>query len=314
MENAMIKVRELTKKFGETLAVDRVSFEVTDGEIVGFLGPNGAGKSTTMKMLTCFLPATAGTAEVAGHDVFSASYEVRREIGYMPENVPLYPEMRVREYLTYRAALKRVPFSQRRMRVDEVMEKCWVRDMERKVIGHLSKGYRQRVGLADSLVHNPRILILDEPTAGLDPNQIRQVRQLIRELGREHTILLSTHILPEVEAICERFLIINEGRIAAEGSLNALSRRSGIETEIKGPEKEITAALKKIEGVTQIASSDAGEDYTRYCIDVSGERDARPDVFQAVRQNHWQLRDLHLRTRTLEDLFASITMKEQGHA
>ena len=197
------------------MAVDDVSFEVARGEIVGFLGPNGAGKTTTMRILACYLPATGGAVNVAGYDVFRDSIEVRRRIGYLPENVPLYPEMRVDEYLNYRARLKGVPPKKRRKRVDEVKGLCGLKDVGRRIIGQLSKGFRQRVGLAESMVHDPDLLILDEPTIGLDPNQIRQVRELIKGLAPRHTILISTHILPEVEMTCQRVLIIHRGRIVA---------------------------------------------------------------------------------------------------
>jgi ABC-2 type transport system ATP-binding protein len=218
----MLHVRELTKWWGDVLALDRVSFEVGKGEVVGFLGPNGAGKTTTMRILTGFIPPSGGSAEVDGHDVFLESLEVRSRIGYLPENTPIYPDMRVEEYLTFRAQLKGVSRRERRAAVERVMERCMVRDVARKLVAQLSKGYRQRVGLADALVGNPPLLILDEPTAGMDPNQVRQVRKLIKDLGEEHTILLSTHILPEVEAICSRVVIIHQGRVVANEAMSAL--------------------------------------------------------------------------------------------
>jgi len=243
----MIKVEGLTKKYAGVTAVDGLDFTVEKGEIVSFLGPNGAGKSTTMRILSCYLPATSGRASVSGFDVASQSREVRSRVGYMPENVALYPEMRVQEYLEYRAALKGVRGRRNRQRVNAVKELCSLRDVERKLIGTLSKGYRQRVGLADALLHDPDLLILDEPTIGLDPNQIRQVRQLIKDLGKRHTILLSTHILSEVEMTCSRVLIINKGRIAASDTPEALAGRvrtaGGIRAEIRAGASDLEKAL-----------------------------------------------------------------------
>src|SRR3989440_954554 len=218
----MISVDKLTKYFGPVLAVDNVSFQVDRGEIVGFLGPNGAGKTTTMRILTTFLPATSGVAKVAGYDVMTESMNVRKNIGYLPESVPLYPEMRVEEYLRYRAQLKGVERSARQARIDSSLERCRIREVRRRLIGTLSKGYRQRVGLADAMIHDPLILILDEPTHGLDPVQIRETLALIRELGERRTILLSTHILAEIEAICSRVMIIHRGRLSSDKRMDQL--------------------------------------------------------------------------------------------
>jgi ABC-2 type transport system ATP-binding protein len=218
----VIHVSNLTKYYGDYAAIQDVSFDVPRGQIVGFLGPNGAGKTTTMRILAGFLTATSGRATIDGLDVFWQPLAVRRRIGYMPENCPLYPEMRVNEYLHFRAGIKGMHGRLRRQRLDYVVERCWLTDVRRQLIGTLSKGYRQRVGLADALLADPPVLILDEPTAGLDPAQIRETRKLIRELGQEHTLLLSTHILPEVEMTCERFIIINQGRLAASGLLSEL--------------------------------------------------------------------------------------------
>ena len=239
-EYSVIKVSELTKVYGQTLAVDHVSFEVTKGDIVGFLGPNGAGKSTTLKMLgTCYLPPTAGGATVAGFDIFHQSEDVRRNIGYLPENVPLYMEMKVTEYLTFRGRLRKMERELLRQRIGYVLERCWLKNVEHKTIGHLSKGYRQRVGLADALLHDPPVLILDEPTVGLDPTQIRETRKLIKDLAGQHTVMLSTHILPEVEAVCDRVIVIAGGKIVAQGSPDELraSRRmtARVLLECKGP-------------------------------------------------------------------------------
>src|SRR5262245_3120930 len=215
----MIHVERLTKYYGDYPAVRDVSFHVKEGQVVGFLGPNGAGKSTTMRILAGYLAATSGTATIDGIDVFWNSVEARRRIGYMPESCPLYPEMRVAEYLRFRAGLKGVYGSKRRTRLDYVLQRCWLNDVRRQLIGTLSKGYRQRVGLADALIAEPKVLILDEPTSGLDPSQIRETRALIKELGHEHTVLLSTHILPEVERTCGRVIIIDKGQVALDRSL-----------------------------------------------------------------------------------------------
>jgi gliding motility-associated transport system ATP-binding protein len=218
-----IEVVDIVKRYGPTLAVEGISFTVEPGEVVGFLGPNGAGKTTTMRILTCFIPATSGQARVAGHDVFKESAEVRRKIGYLPENVPLYREMRVREYLSYRAALKRVPRRERARRIDEALELIRITDHQDRIIGHLSKGYRQRVGLADTLVHDPEVLILDEPTVGLDPNQVREVRELVKDLADKRTVLFSTHVIPWVEAVCERVIVIDRGRKVADGMIDEMT-------------------------------------------------------------------------------------------
>src|ERR1700687_5607518 len=248
----IIKVENLSKRYAGVTALSNVSFEVKRGEIVGFLGPNGAGKSTTMRSLTGFIPASAGRAEVAGFDVFEHSIEVRRHIGYMPENNPLYTDMRVNEYLGFRARLKAVPRQKRKARITEAMELCGIEDVRHRVIGLLSKGYRQRVGLADALLAEPDLLILDEPTIGLDPVQIRQVRQLIKDLGKEHTILLSTHILPEVEMTCNRVIIIHHGRILASDTPDSLMKTLNagglIQVEVRGPGTDVQSKLQNVEG------------------------------------------------------------------
>src|SRR5438309_4666151 len=231
----MISVDKLTKYFGPVLAVDRISFQVDKGEIVGFLGPNGAGKTTTMRILTTYLPATSGIAKVAGYDVMTQSLGVRRNIGYLPESVPLYPEMRVDEYIMFRAKLKGVGRKERLSRVEYCLDRCRLKEVRRRLIGTLSKGYRQRVGLADAMVHDPAILLLDEPTSGLDPMQIRETLALIKELGANHTVLLSTHILPEVEAICERVIIINGGRVGFSRTLADIESQAVILLETRGP-------------------------------------------------------------------------------
>jgi ABC-2 type transport system ATP-binding protein len=312
MEN-MIEVKNLTKRFAGCTAVDEVSFTVGKGEIVGFLGPNGAGKSTTMRILSCYLPASGGEAKVAGFDVFRHSLEVRRRIGYLPESTPLYPEMRVDEYLAYRAALKGVGGRRRRQRVNEVKELCGLTDVGRRIVGQLSKGYRQRVGMADALVHDPELVILDEPTIGLDPNQIRQVRDVIRNLSPKHTVLLSTHILPEVEMTCQRVLIINRGKIIASDSPDKLRTRlqggREIIAELRGAKDAVAPQLYKLPGVTKVTTEPDGE-WTRFNIEC-GTEDIRPLVFEAAAKGGWSLRELRQEKQSLEDIFVALTRAEQ---
>jgi ABC-2 type transport system ATP-binding protein len=250
---AAIEVRDLVKDYGPRRAVDHVSFDVERGEIVGFLGPNGAGKTTTLRILTGFMPATGGEARIAGFDIFTRSLEVRRRIGYLPENVPLYPEMRVVDYLWFRAGIKQVPFRDRAGRIHRALESVRISDVADRVIGHLSKGYRQRVGLADVLTHDPEILILDEPTVGLDPNQVREVRDLIKELGRDRTVLFSTHIIPWVEEVCSRALVIARGRVVAEGTVEDLAGRLAGSTLLlvhaRAPWAEVATVVRGAAGV-----------------------------------------------------------------
>jgi len=308
----LIEVKELTKIYGQTLAVDRVSFEVTKGQIVGFLGPNGAGKSTTLKMLTCYLPPTSGGAKVAGFDIFHESRQVREVLGYLPENVPLYTEMRVEEYLEFRGQLRKMPRDERRKRIDYVVERCWLTNVRRKTIGHLSKGYRQRVGLADSLLHNPKVLILDEPTVGLDPTQIRESRKLIRDLGGDHTVILSTHILPEVEAVCDRAIVIAGGRIVAQGSpeeLRASRRMSArVLVECRGAGKEIETILSRLTGVrgVEIVSTDADK-YVTAAVAPKDGYDVREEVARALYSGGFPLREIRLEHATLEEFFVQVT-------
>jgi ABC-2 type transport system ATP-binding protein len=307
----MIEVSDLTKTFGATVAVDRISFGVDRGEIVGLLGPNGAGKTTTMRILTCFLPATAGTAKVAGFDCRNDSLDVRRRVGYLPENVPMYPEMRVREYLMFRAKLKEVPRRQRRQRVDYCMLRCQISDVHRKLLGALSKGYRQRVGLADAMLHDPDLLILDEPTVGLDPIQVREARQLITELGQDHTILLSTHILPEVEMVCKRVVIIAEGRIALDDQLGNLQRDSVITLEVRGPRDKVHQVLETTDGVTSVSDRPGQDGIAAFDIRTKNDQDLREVVSQRAVKNGWTIRQLDLRRRTLEDHFVAAAVRVQ---
>ena len=306
----MIKVENLTKRYAGHTAIRDLNFEVGRGEIMGFLGPNGAGKSTTMRILSSFMPATSGRATIAGFDIFEQSLQARSHLGYMPENVPLYNEMRVTEYLDYRAALKGVPHRRIAERVGDVKELCGLKDVEKKLISSLSKGYRQRVGLADALVHEPDLLILDEPTSGLDPNQIRQVRDLIKNLGKQHTILLSTHILPEVEMTCSRVIIINKGRIEAcdtpENLLSQIRTAGGVLLEAKVGVDEGVEELKKIAGVRDVTAREDG-DWHIFSLRVEAHTDVRTEVFRMAAERHWEVRELTQRKATLEDVFVEIT-------
>ena len=311
----MIEVSNLSKTYGNYVAVSGISFTVKEGEIVGFLGPNGAGKTTTIRVLTCFHPATSGTATIAGHDVFAESMAVRREVGYLPESVPLYTEMRVREYLHFRGKLHGLDRSRRQSAIGRVAERCWIKDVIDRPIAHLSKGYRQRVGLADALLHNPRVLILDEPTVGLDPSQIRETRSLIRELAKDHTVMLSSHILPEVEATCQRIVIIAKGRIVASGTAEELRNRvtgeSRLIAEMKGPESDVSAGLKQLSGVTEVRC-DASNGWTRATVATRG--DLREDIFKLATQRGWPLRELRREVATLEDFFVKIVASSRNSA
>ena len=313
----MIDVKNLTKWYGRVLAVDDISFHVDARQVVGFLGPNGAGKSTTLKILTCFQPATSGTASVAGHDVLSDSLAVRRNIGYMPEHVPLYPEMRVREFLMFRAALRDIPRRRRKAAIDRVAERCWLskpEDMMRRRLGELSRGYRQRVGLADVLLHEPPVLVLDEPTIGLDPAQIRSMRELIRELSVEHTVILSSHILAEVEQTCNQLIIIAGGRIAATGTPAELRQRvvgpSQIIAEMRGGEpRQLIAAVKALKGVRDVSSEPQGK-WNRLTISHDPKQDLRVEVAKLAASKNYELRELRRAVGSLEDFFVQITYKQ----
>ena len=308
----MIEVENLTKTYAGFRAVQGISFHVDKGEIVGFLGPNGAGKSTTMKVLSAYLPPTDGKIRIGGFDVVNDSIEVRKRIGYMPENVPLYTDMRVNEFLRFRAELKKVARRKIKDRVEIVKQLCSLKDVENKIIGTLSKGYRQRVGLADAMVHDPDLLILDEPTIGLDPNQIRAVRDLIKDLGKHHTILLSTHILSEVELTCNRVLVINRGKIEASdtpANLTKLVRGGGsILLEVKALAAEIITKIEALPDIDDVEISLATEEgWTSAKIFAKPGFDAREAVFDVVRQNGWQLRELSRVKATLEEAFVELT-------
>ncbi len=306
----MIDVRNLTKVYPGTVAVSDISFQVAKGEIVGFLGPNGAGKSTTLKILTCFLPPTTGQVQVAGFDVVRDSLEVRRRVGYLPENNPLYPEMRVGEYLNFRAGLKQVPGSRRAKAVADAVERCGLGDVRGRIIGQLSKGYRQRVGLADAIVHDPELVILDEPTVGLDPNQIRQVRDLIRDLGKTHTVLFSSHTLSEVERLCQRVMIINRGRIVADGPLNRVNRiteTGRVRLDVRGAADGAREVLEKAAGVKGVVVAERG-DLRSFLVEPRDERDIRPEIFRAAAQAGWDVVELTMERVSLEDAFAELTV------
>jgi len=309
----MIKVSGVTKKFPARLAVDDVSFEVGRGEIVGFLGPNGAGKTTTMRMLTGYLPQNSGSIEVAGYDIAKHPQEVRRRIGYLPESCPLYPEMRVDEYLKFRASLKGVKVSARRSKINEVKEQCGLTEVGKRIIGQLSKGFRQRVGLADSLVHDPDLLVLDEPTVGLDPFQIRQVRELITKLAERHTILLSTHILQEVEAICERILIISEGKIVASDTEENLHRKlhacSMIEMEIRAEKEGAVERVKQMSGVDVRTVNELADGWLWLEIEADSAS-MRVELFNMAVAEGWALRELSEQQHSLEDTFVQMTRKK----
>jgi len=306
----MIEVERLTRRYGSVRAVDGVTFSVGRGEIVGLLGLNGAGKTTTMRMLTTFLQPSSGRATLAGHDVHDAPLEVRRNVGYLPENVPLYAEMRVREYLEFRAKLKDVPRARRREAINQVVLRCRLGDVEDRILGQLSKGYRQRVGLAEAMVHRPEILILDEPTAGLDPVQIREVRALIRELGDGHTILLSTHIMSEVEAVCSRVIIIERGRIVVDDTLENLRSDSAIVLEARGSAEAIRRALESAPGVARVSLTGSDGDSTTFEVQAADETDLREMLAERIIQNGWSLRKLDLRRITLEERFIQAVTRQ----
>ncbi len=314
----MIEVRNLTKKYGNFTAVRDVSFDVEKGEILGFLGPNAAGKTTTMRVLTCFMPATAGTVRVAGYDTFKQSLEVRRRVGYLPENVPLYLDMRVRPYLDFIARIKDIPSRERKRAINRVIEMTSLEEVEYRIIGHCSKGFRQRVGLAQALIHDPEVLILDEPTNGLDPKQINEVREVIKSLSGDHTIILSSHILPEVSKTCERVLIINQGRIVAgdtPANLDARLRGSqSIAAQIRGPVKDVMNMLKKKDGVVEVKTrSSLGDGLWQYDIDVDPGQDLRPLVASSVVENSWDLVELTTAGMSLEEIFLELTtLEEEG--
>ena len=310
----MIEVHQLTKRFARHEAVRGISFSVNKGEIVGFLGPNGAGKTTTLRMLTGYLPPTSGSASIAGFDIFRQSIEARRKIGYMPENVPLYEDMRVKEYLKFRAQLKGLAGSESRRRVGDVIDTCGLAGVRRKMIKTLSKGYRQRVGLADALVHDPELLILDEPTNGLDPNQIRQIRELIKRLADTHTVLVSTHILSEVEMTCGRVIIIDGGKIiAADTPANLIGemRAAGrVQVELQTDPEVAAGAISRLDRVKKVSSEAMDGGWNRFTVWVDSGTDARERIHNLSAQYGWPCRSLFRHESTLEDVFVELTRKD----
>jgi ABC-2 type transport system ATP-binding protein len=315
----MITVKELTKNYAHTTAVDQISFEVQKGQIVGFLGPNGAGKTTTMRMLTCFLAPTAGTASVAGFDILEQPLEVKKRIGYLPETPPIYPEMRTVEYLMFVGRLKGIAGSDLRARVDYVSERCSIADVRNKLIGKLSKGYRQRVGLAQAIIHNPDVLILDEPTAGLDPKQINETRDLIKSLAGDHTIILSTHILPEVSQTCEQVIIINKGKIVATDSVTNLQHRArsgeSVVVEVAGRNGNLDSAavqrkLQQVAGVSRVIPKADGQKRLIFEVEAGKDQSIRGDVARAVVEAGWDLNELRASALSLEEIFLQLTGTE----
>jgi ABC-2 type transport system ATP-binding protein len=312
----MIEVENLSKAYGTARAVDDVSFRVAKGEILGFLGPNGAGKTTTMRILTCFMAPTAGTARIAGHDILGDSLEVRRNIGYLPENVPLYGEMSVHDYLGHVAALRGVPKSKRPERIEAALDAGRLEDRAHTLIRKLSKGYRQRVGIAQAVVHDPPVLILDEPSAGLDPRQRVETRQFIKSLSKDHTIILSTHILPDVQETCSRVIIINNGKIIAQDTTENLAQARGADrvlVVLKKPATDVAQKLEKLEGVTNVrresTADSAGE--VSFALEVQSGRDAREAVASLCVNENWGLLELSRRRSSLEDVFLALTTKDE---
>ncbi len=319
----MIKVEGLSKRYARNVAVDDISFEVNKGQIVGFLGPNGAGKTTTMRILTCFMPPSSGKASVAGFDVMEHPFEVKKRIGYLPETPPLYPEMEVAEYLEFVGKLKGVPKSDLAKRVREVSEKVNVADVSKKLISKLSKGYKQRVGLAQAIIHNPDVLILDEPTAGLDPKQINETRQLIKGLAGDHTIILSTHILPEVEQVCEKVVIITKGKLVATDSVANLTNRlqgtHSVALEVAGRDSSLDPQavlqhLEKVAGVVRVILIDTKDNRSRFEVESQPGAAIRPDLARSVVEAGWNLNELHTAGVSLEEIFLQLTATDKATA
>src|SRR6266545_824998 len=315
---SVIEVQHLTKRYGRVTAVDDVSFRVEPGEILGFLGPNGAGKTTTMRILTGYMPASEGRATVAGYDVFTHPIEAKRRTGYLPETPPLYPDMTIREYLDFVARIKAVPSGERQSRVDAVMKRTHVDDVASRACGKLSKGYRQRVGLAQAIIHNPEVLILDEPTAGLDPKQIIETRELIKELAGDHTIILSTHILPEVSQTCQRVVIINKGRVVAVDTPDNLTARlrgsATLYVQVDAGDADAASVLSHVPGVARVAESERRNGLVGLEVDTETGRDVRRDLARTIVTSGWGLLELRPMRVSLEDVFLSLTTTDEPPA
>lgn len=310
----MIEVQNLTKYYGDFLAIEDVSFEVKKGEVLGFLGPNAAGKTTTMRILTGYMPPSSGTARICGYDVVDQSLDARRRVGYLPETVPLYTDMTVRDYLDFQGTLRGMDHARRQQRIDEVVGLCRLGEYRDSLIGKLSKGFRQRVGIAQALLHEPEVLVLDEPTIGIDPRQVVETRQLIKGLGGDHTVILSSHILPEVSMVCGRVLIINEGRVVAIDKPENLSNRLGgterIHLEVKGPAREVMALLRGMKGVQEVVR-EGGEPVAHYAVECRPGRDLRAEMAEAVVSRGWGLLGLQAAGMSLEEIFLKLTTEEK---
>ncbi len=309
----MIQVRGLTKYYGDKIAIDGVTFEVQKGEVLGLLGPNGAGKTTTMRILTCYMPPTAGEAQVAGYDIWEDQMEIKRRLGYLPENPPLYHDLRVKEYLEFVAKIKEVPANKMQNAIQNAVEKAGLTEVVNTVIGHLSKGYKQRVGLAQALINDPDVLILDEPTVGLDPRQIIEIRELIKSLGGEHTVILSTHILPEVEMTCGRVVIINEGKVVAQDTPDGLTRllkgSERITVEVDADNQTMSQLLQQLPAINTIQLVQSNNGIYKYELEAS--EDVRADIARTLVKNNVALYELHTETLSLEDIFLHLTTKEE---
>ena len=314
----MIEVEHLTKYFGDFIAIEDVSFDVQPGEIVGFLGPNAAGKTTTMRIITGFMPPSEGTVRVAGYDILRNSLEARREIGYLPETVPLYTDMTVRQYLSFMGSLRGMSDAAKKQRTGYVIERMRLEDYADTFIGRLSKGFRQRVGIAQAILHDPKVLVLDEPTIGIDPVQVVETRELIKSLGREHTVVLSTHILPEVSMICERVVVINEGRIVAVDKPENLSVRlrgsEQVKLEVRGPERDVANRLRQVEGVRQVNRRRVDGNIYEYTLECDPGSGVRDGLASLIVNQGWGLLGLQSVTMSLEDIFLKLTVREEEGA
>jgi gliding motility-associated transport system ATP-binding protein len=314
----VIEVQGLTKRYGRTTAVEDLNFTVVKGEILGFLGPNGAGKTTTMRVLTCYLPPTFGKVTVAGYDVMQQPLEVKKRVGYLPETPPLYTDMRVYEMLGFAARIKGVPRRRTKQRIQQVAEQTAVGDVLNKIVGHLSKGYRQRVGLAAALIHEPEVLVLDEPTAGLDPKQIIETRKLIQSLAGDHTIILSTHILPEAANTCNRVMIINQGKLVAEDTPeNLTARLQGFESMrlvVQGPPDRVQETLARIEGVNHVTHAPTVDGHAEFRVETAPGHDSRKELARAVVESGWGLLELRPVGMSLEEIFLKLTTKEEAES